>query len=215
MIAVTAEQLEQVEAEAAEAERKRVEAAREYTGFRTSPTAYEKHQEAELGAHHAAARARTVRGDWEAQQAARDRRAADGEAAARDMAGSVEGLGKSRTAAVAAAAEAAAAMGRALAALDAHDRLVRAASAGLEERGLRCVEGELTGANLDGSLWVGGTRWPLVDGAGVLGHCLAEQVAGLYPRHPLARPVAASYGGVSAAEGRGEVLALVRAERGR
>lgn len=215
MIAVTAEQLEQAEAEAGEAERKRVEAEREYVGFRASPTAYEKHQEAEMGAHHAAARARAVRADWEAQRAVRDRRAAEGEAAVREMAGAVEGLAKSRTAAVAAVVEAAAAMGRALDALGEHDRLVRAAAADLQKRRLLRREDEETGAALDGSVWIGGQLWPLVDGASVLGRLLAELVGEQYPRHPLARLVWQPYGGVTAGRGRDEVLALVRAEKGR
>ncbi|MFF7260663.1 hypothetical protein ACFZCL_10315 [Streptomyces sp. NPDC008159] len=85
----------------------------------------------------------------------------------------------------------------------------------LGRRGLRSLDGEPTGANLDGSARIAGVVWPLVDCAGVLGRCLAEEVAAVYPRHSLARPAPGSYGGVSAGEGRDQVLALVRAGRRR
>ncbi|MGW1616576.1 hypothetical protein ACWCQZ_45530 [Streptomyces sp. NPDC002285] len=215
MIAVTTEDMERAEAEAAEAGRALAEAERAYASNRTSTGAYELHQEAIGRADHAVVRARVLREEWAEQQAVRDRRAAEGEAAAREMAGDVEGLVASREKAVAAVVEASAAMARALAALDAHDGLVRAAGAELEGRGLRHQDGEATGANLDGSAWVAGVKWPLVDGGGVLGHCFAGQVAAVWPRHPLARPTSASYGGLSAGEGRDAVLALVRAEKGR
>ncbi|MGW4974687.1 hypothetical protein [Streptomyces mirabilis] len=215
MIAVTAEQLEQAETEAADAERERSEAERAYAAGRASSSAYERHQGAEAAAHHAVVRARAVRADWEAQRAAREARAAAGEAAAREMAGEVERLAASREAAVGAVALAVAAMGRALAVLGEHDRLVRAAGAALEVRGLRSAEDESTGVNLDGSARIGGVKWPLVDGASVLGLLLSGEVAGVLPRHPLARVRWAPYGGVTAAEGRDAVLDLVRAERGR
>lgn len=215
MIAVTTEDLERAEAEAGRAAEELQAAEREYAALRSSTTAYDRHKDAVELADQAAVRARLLRQDWEAQREVRDRRAAEGEAAAREMAGAVEGLAASRARAVEAVVEAVGAMGRALAALDAHDHLVRAAGVELGRRGLRSWEGEPTGAGLDGSARIGGELWPLVDGAGVLGHCLAEEVAGLHPRHPLARPARGAYGGVSAAAGRDRVLALVRAERRR
>ncbi|WP_143674530.1 MULTISPECIES: hypothetical protein [Streptomyces] len=215
MIAVTTEDVEQAEALAEQAAGELREAERRYASNRASQTAYERHKAAVEVADQAAVRARLTRQDWEAHQAVRDLRAAEGEAAVREMADDIDGLATSRTAAVGAVAEAAAAMARALVALDAHDRLVRAAGAVLEKRGLRSRDGESTGVSLDGAARIGGELWPLVDGAGVLGHCLAEQVAGVYPRHPMARPAPGAYGGVSAAKGRDQVLALVRAARGR
>jgi hypothetical protein len=215
MIAVTTEEVEQADAAVVEARRIFAEAERAYASNRASADAYKRHHEAVEQVDHAEARARVLRADWEGQQAVRDLRAAEGAAAAADMIGDGEGLAASRTAAVSAVVEATAAMRVALEALAEHDRLVRAAGEALVARGLLCREGEPTGANLDGSAWIGGVQWPLVDGGGVLGHCLAEQVAARYPRHPLARPVTSLYGGATAARGRDEVLALVRTERGR
>lgn len=215
MIAVTTEDVERADASVEEARRVLKEAERVYAANRSSSDAYTKHQDAIGQLDHAEARARVLRGDWVEQQAVRDLRAAEGEAAAREMAGDIEGLAVSRTAAVGAVVEAVGAMRAALAALGEHDRLVRAAGERLAGRGLRCVEGEPTGAGLDGSVWVRGELWPLVDGGAVLGRLLAEVVAEQQPRHPLARLVWAPYGGTTAARGRDEVLALVRAERGR
>jgi hypothetical protein len=198
-----------------EAGRALVEAERAYASNRTSSGAYEAHQEAISLADHAAVRARVLREEFAQQQAVREARAAAGEVAAQRLAGTVEELGASRERAVAAVVEASAAMARALAALDAHDALVRAVGAELERQQLRSVDGEATGANLDGSARVGGVKWPLVDAGGVLASCLADEVARVYPRHPLVRAVVRPYGGLSAPEGRDLVLALVRAERGR
>ncbi|MFK0125555.1 hypothetical protein ACIQSP_19850 [Streptomyces nigra] len=215
MVMVTEEQVREAETAAEQAGRELKEAARRYAGNPGSVDAYNRHQEAVGRADHAKARVQVLRGDFEAQQAVRQARAAEGAAVAREMAKDVEGLTASRQAAVRAVVEAEAAMGRALAALDAHDRAVRAAGAELLKRGLQVGDGEETGVHLDGSPRIAGTKWPLVDGAGVLGHCLAEGVAARWPRHPLARPLLAAYGGLSAGEGRATVLALVRAERGR
>lgn len=215
MVMVTEEQLEQAEAEAGEAQQGLRDAERRYSRSPGSADAYEKHQEAIERAGHAKVRAKVLREEWEEQRAVREARAAAGEVAAREMAGVVAELGSSRLAAVAAVAEAERAMGRALAALDAHDRAVRAAGVELERRGLRHQDGEETGVNLDGSARIEGVKWPLVDAGGVLELCLSGRVAEVWPRHPLARPSGRTYGGLSAAEGRDAVLGLVRAERGR
>lgn len=213
MIAVTEQDVEKVDAEVEAAREALKEAERAYATHRASPDSYVKHQDALQRLDHAEARARLLRGDWAEQQAVRDLRAAEGEAAVVEMAGDVEALAASRTAAVSAVVEARTAMGRALEALAEHDRLVRAAGEKLMARGLRSLDGEPTGVNLDGSARIGGVLWPLVDGAGVVGHCLAEALAPLHPRHPLARPVSASYGGLSAAQGRDAVLAEVRGSK--
>lgn len=215
MVMVTVEELEQAEASAEEAQQGLRDAERRYSRSPGSADAYEKHQEAIGRAEHAKVRAKVLREEWEEQRAVREARAAAGEVAAREMAGTVAELGSSRLAAVTAVAEAEAAMGRALAALDAHDRAVRAAGAELERRGLRHQDGEETGVNLDGSARIAGVKWPLVDAGGVLARCLSDRVAEVWPRHPLARPSGCTYGGLSAAEGRDVVLGLVRAERGR
>uniref|UniRef100_A0AAU1I4W2 Uncharacterized protein n=1 Tax=Streptomyces sp. NBC_00180 TaxID=2903632 RepID=A0AAU1I4W2_9ACTN len=215
MVMVTAEELERVEAEAEAAASGLKDAARRYAGSPGSSDAYDRHQEAIGRADHAAVRARLLREVWAEQQAVREARAAEGEVAAEQLAGKVEGLVASRGKAVTAVVEAAGAMARALAALEAHDVLVRAVGAELEKRGLRSVAGEATGANLDGSAWICGVKWPLVDVGGVLVHCLVEEVARVYPRHPLGRVVVRPYGGLSAAGGRDAVLGLVRSERGR
>ncbi|MBT1098327.1 hypothetical protein [Streptomyces sp. Tu102] len=91
----------------------------------------------------------------------------------------------------------------------------REAAAELVQQGLRSVDGEATGANLDGSAWVAGVKWPLVDAGGVLARCLVEEVARVHPRHPLAQAVVRPYGGLPAGEGRDVVLGLVRARRER
>ncbi|WP_326787860.1 hypothetical protein [Streptomyces sp. NBC_00151] len=215
VIAVTTEQLEQAEQEAERAREALREAEREYAANRASQTAYGKHKDAVDVADHALVRARLLRQDWEVQEEARQRRVEAGEAAAQEMARDVEGLAASRTSAVAAVVAAAGAMRAALDALAEHDERVRVVGAKLAARGLRCTEGEPTGAGLDGSVWVRGQLWPLVDGGSVLGQLLADVVAGVQPRHPLARFAAPPYGGVTAGRGRDEVLALVRAERGR
>lgn len=215
MIAVTTEDVEQADAAVVEARRILKEAERTYASNRSSADAYKRHQEAIEQADHVATRARLLRADWEGQQAVRDLRAAEGEAAVREMADGIDGLAASRTAAVGAVVEAVAGMGRALDALGEHDRLVRAAAADLQKRGLLRREDEETGAAFDGSVWIGGQLWPLVDGGSVLGRLLAELAGERYPRHPLARLVWQPYGGLTAGRGRDEVLALVRAERGR
>lgn len=213
MFAVTTEDLERVEAEAEQAQRDLKAAEREYAGYRASPTAFEKHQDAIVAADHIARRAKLLREDWQVQQAVRDRRAAEGEAAAVAMAKDVKGFVSSREKAVSAVVEAVAAMGVALDALGEHDRLVRAAGVQLAGRGLRRVDDEATGAGLDGSVWMRGELWPLVDGGSVLGRLLAGLVAEQYPRHPMARLVWQPYGGSTAGRGRDEVLAQVRAGR--
>ncbi|MFD5862616.1 hypothetical protein [Streptomyces chartreusis] len=215
MVLVTEEQLREAETAAEQAGRDLKEAARRYAGSPGSADAYDKHQEAIGRADHAGVRVRLLREEWAEQQAVREARAAEGAAVAREMAGDVEELAASRQAAVQAVVEAEAAARRALDALDAHDRLVRAAGGELARRGLRHQDGDETAANADGSARIAGVKWPLVDAAGVLGHCFAEEVAARWPRHPLARPLLAAYGGLSAGEGRAAVLALVRAERGR
>lgn len=215
MIAVRTEDVEQADAGVEEARRILRDAERAYATSRTSADAYKRHQEAIEQLDHAEARARVLRADWAEQQAVRDLRAAEGEAAAREMAGDVEGLAVSRAAAVGAAVEAVGAMRAALAALGEHDRLVRAAGEKLAGRGLRRAEDEPTGAGLDGSVWMRGGLWPLVDAGSVLGRLLADVVGEQYPRHPLARLVWPPYGGVTAGRGRDELLALVRAERAR
>ncbi|MET7983017.1 hypothetical protein [Streptomyces sp. NPDC005281] len=215
MIAVTTEQLEQVEREAEQAQGVLRVAEREYAANRASQTAYSKHKDAVEVADHMAVRARLLRQDWEVQEEGRLRRAAEGEAAAREMGRDVDGLEASRASAVTAVSAAGSAMRAALDALAEHDERVRVVGAKLAARGLRCWDGEATGASLDGSVWVRGELWPLVDGSAVLGRLLAEVVAEAYPRHPMARFSAPPYGGVTAARGRDEVLALVRAERGR
>ncbi|MFD5818111.1 hypothetical protein [Streptomyces sp. NPDC127038] len=215
MITVTTEQLEQAEALARRAAEELREAEREYATNRASPAAYDRHKDAYDAADHAAVRARLMREDWEVQEEARQRRAAEGEAAAQEMGRDVEGLAASRAAAVAAAVAAAEAMKAAARSLAEHDDRVRVVGAKLAARGLRCADGEETGAGLDGSAWVRGQLWPLVDGGAVLGQVLADVVAAVQPRHPLARFAAPPYGGVTAARGRDEVLALVRAERRR
>ncbi|MGW4541604.1 hypothetical protein ACWEOP_27520 [Streptomyces chartreusis] len=215
MVMITAEELEAAETAVAEAAAALKEAARRYAGSPGSADAYDRHQEAIGRADHAGVRVRLLREEFAEQQAVREARAAAGEAAAQRLAGKVEGLGASRERAVTAVVEAAEAMARALAALEAHDALVRAVGAELERQQLRSVDGEATGANLDGSARVAGVKWPLVDVGGVLAVCLAEEVARVYPRHPLVRAVVRPYGGLSAPEGRDLVLGLVRAERGR
>ncbi|MEU8752026.1 hypothetical protein AB0C88_16185 [Streptomyces chartreusis] len=215
MIAVTTEDMERAEAEAVEAGRALAEAERVYASNRTSTGAYEAHQEAVGRADHAAVRVRVLREEFAEQQAGREARAAAGEAAAQRMTGKVEELAASRERAVAAVVEASEAMARALAALEAHDALVRAVGAELEQQGLRSVDGEATAANLDGSARIAGVKWPLVDAGGVLARCLVEEVARAYPRHPLAQTVVRPYGGLSAWQGRDVVLGLVRAKRGR
>ncbi|MEU2584510.1 hypothetical protein ABZ612_16440 [Streptomyces avermitilis] len=215
MITVTTDELKQAEREAERAQEELREAERDYASNRASQTAYARHKDAVEVADQAAVRARLLRRDWEEQEAVRQLRAAEGEAAAREMAGAVEGLAGSRMAAVGAVVDAVVAMGRALDLLAEHDRLVRAALGRLGGRGLRHGEGEPTGAGLDGSAWIDGTCWPLVDAGSVVGRCLTELVADRYPRHPLARMVWAPHGGVTAGKGRDEVLAMVRAERGR
>jgi hypothetical protein len=212
MIAVTTEQLEQVEREAERAQEALRGAEREYVANRASQTAYGKHKDALDAADHAAVRARLLRQDWEVQEEARQRRAAEGEAAAQEMKRDVEGLVASRAAAVAAVVAAAEAMRVAVGALAEHDGRVRTVGAKLAARGLRCTEGESTGASLDGSVWMRGQLWPLVDGGAVLGQLLADAVAERDGRHPMARFCAPPYGGVPAGRGRDEVLALVRAE---
>ncbi|MBB4711163.1 hypothetical protein BJ965_001045 [Streptomyces luteogriseus] len=215
MVMVTADELEQAETDAEEAQQSLRDAERRYSRSPGSADAYERHQEAIGRAEHAKVRAKVLREEWEQQKVVREARAAAGEAAAREMAGTVAELGSSRLAAVRAVVEAERAMGRALAALDAHDRAVRAAGAELERRGLRHQDDEETGANLDGSAWIAGVKWPLVDAGGVLGRCLSERVTEVWPRHPLARAVWPPYGGLSAVEGRDVLLGLVRAERRR
>lgn len=215
MIAVTTEQLEQAEGVARRAQEALREAEREYATNRASSAAYAKHQDAINVADQASVRVRLLREDWERQQAVRDARAAEGEAAAREMAKDVEGLAASREAAVQAVQGAAAGLRFALGRLGEHDRRVRAVAADLEARGLLRRDDEETGAGRDGSAWVGGTLWPLVDGGGVLARVLAEVVAEQYPRHPLSRAVVPPHGGVTAGRGRDEVLAAVRAERTR
>ncbi|MFE6194132.1 hypothetical protein [Streptomyces sp. NPDC057838] len=215
MVMVTGEDLQRVEDEAARAQEALREAERGYAANRASRAAYDRHRDAVDAADHAAVRARLMREEWEAQEAVRRRRAAEGEAAAEEMAGEVEGLAASRAVAVAAVVEAEVALGRALEALAAHDGLVRKVGEQLAGRGLRVTDGEATGAGLDGSAWVGGTLWPLVDGGSVLGRLLVEVVAGQDGRHPMARLVWQPYGGATAGRGRDEVLAAVRAVRGR
>ncbi|MER7574911.1 hypothetical protein [Streptomyces sp. NPDC126514] len=212
MAMITAEELERAEAEAAKGLK---EAARRYAGSPGSAGAYDRHQEAIGRANHAGVRAGLLREEFAQQQAVREARAAAGEAAARQLAGKVEELGASREKAVTAVVEAAGAMARALAALEAHDALVRAVGAELGRQQLRSVDGEATGVCPDGAAWIGGVKWPLVDVGGVLARCLAGEVGRVYPRHPLVRSVVRPYGGLSAAEGRDVVLGLMRAERGR
>ncbi|MER5467213.1 hypothetical protein [Streptomyces sp. NPDC002685] len=215
MITVTTEELEQAEELARRAADELREAEREYAANRASQTAYGRHKDAVDVADHAAVRARLLRQDWEVQEEARQRRVAAGEAAAQEMGRDVEGLAASRAAAVAAVVAAAEAMKTAVDALAEHDGRVRTVGAKLAARGLRCTDGEPTGAGLDGSVWMRGELWPLVDSGSVLGQLLADTVAGVQPRHPLARFSVPPYGGVTAGRGRDEVLALVRAERGR
>lgn len=215
MVMITAEELAGVEAEAVEAARGLKEAARRYAGSPGSADAYDRHQEAIGRAEHAKVRAELVREEWSIQQAAREARAAAGEAAAREMAGTVTELETSRQAVVTAVVEAEVAMARALAALGEHDRVVRAAGAELERRGLRHQDGEETGAHMDGAPRIAGVKWPLVDAGGVLARCLSDRVGEVWPRHPLTLAVVRPYGGVSAAEGRDAVLALVRSAKGR
>ncbi|MFI0139631.1 hypothetical protein [Streptomyces luteogriseus] len=212
---VSAEELESAEAEAREAASGLREAARRYAGSPGSADAYDRHQEAIGRAEHAKVRVEVLREEWAEQQAAREARAAAGEAAAREMAGTVTELEASRQTAVKAVLEAEAAMGRALAALGEHDRVVRAAGAELERRGLRHQDGEETGAHMDGAPRIAGVKWPLVDAGGVLARCLSERVGEVWPRHPLTLSGVRPYGGVSAAEGRDAVLALVRSTKGR
>ncbi|MFE1882664.1 hypothetical protein [Streptomyces diastatochromogenes] len=215
MIAVTTEQLEQAEGEARRAQEALQEAEREYATNRASSAAYGKHQDAITAADQAKVRARLLREDWERQQVVRDARAAEGEAAARELAREVEGLAASREAAVEAVVDAVRALRFALGRLGEHDQQVRAVSAALDARGLVHRDGEATGAGRDGSVWISEKLWPLIDGGGVLAHALAEVVSERWPRHPLTRVYAAPYGGVTAAKGRDEVLDAVRAARGR
>ncbi|MFD5227412.1 hypothetical protein ACFWJ5_02495 [Streptomyces qaidamensis] len=215
MVMISAEELESVEEQASAAKRDLAEAEASYARNPASPAAYERHQELIVAADHVARRAVALRREWDAQQAVRDARAAAGEAAAREMAGTVAKLETSRQAAVRAVVEAEAAMARALAALGEHDRVVRAAGAELERRGLRHQDGEETGAYMDGAPRIAGVKWPLVDAGGVLARCLSERVGEVWPRHPLTLSVVRPYGGVSATEGRDAVLALVRSAKGR
>ncbi|MEU0433719.1 hypothetical protein ABZ153_19165 [Streptomyces sp. NPDC006290] len=215
VIAVTTEQLEQAEREAEQAQEALRGAERYYAANRASQAAYDKHKDAVDAADHAVVRARLLRQDWEVQEEASQRRAAEGEAAALEMGSEVDGLAASRTSAVAAVVAAGAAVRTALEALAEHDGQVRAVGAKLGARGLRSWNGEATGAGLDGSVWMRGRLWPLVDGGAVLGQLLADAVAERDGRHPMARFCARPYGGVTAARGRDEVLAAVRAERGR
>ncbi|MFF7763124.1 hypothetical protein [Streptomyces griseorubiginosus] len=214
MITVTTEDLEQADAQAAQAAGELRDAEREYASNRTSRTAYERHQEAVEAADHAAVRARLLRADWEEQEAVRRLRAQEAEALMQELAVDVAGLADTRTAAVAAVVVARSALREALAALGAHDARVRAGQR-FTERGLRRLDGEETGAGMDGSVWLRGQLWPLVDGGGVMARVLADLVGEGDRRHPAARGVLAPYGGATAARGRDEVLASVRAERGR
>lgn len=215
MTAVTTEQLAQAEGDVQRTQEALREAEREYASNRASLTAYEKHQDAITAADQAKVRARVLREDWKRHEVVRQARAEAGEAAAREMHGEVECLAASRDAAVKAVLDAARALRSAVGALNEHDQRVRAASAALSARGLMHGDSEPTGAGRDGSAWIGGTLWPLVDGGGVLVQVLGEAVAEQWPRHPFARVPVSAYGGVTAGRGRDEVLALVRAERGR
>jgi hypothetical protein len=215
MIAVTSEDLEQADAEAARAAGELREAERDYVSNRTSQSAYTRHQEAVEAADHAAVRARLLRADWEEQEAVRRLRAQEAEAVVQELAADIEGLAVSRDAAAAAVVAARSALREALEALGAHDARVRAVGRLFAERGLRRLEGEETGAGMDGSVWLRGQLWPLVDGGGVAARVLADLVGEEDRRHPVARAMWPPYGGATAARGRDAVLALVRAERGR
>lgn len=188
MIALTTKDIEQADVEVEAAREALRESERAYATHRASPSAYTNYQDALRQLDHAEARARLLRGDWQEQQAVRDLRAAVGEAAAKELSGEVKELVKSREAAVRAVVAASQSVGKALAALDAHDRLARSVGAELGKRGLRGGDDEPTGVGLDGTPRIEGKAWPFIDGAGLLGHCLAEEVAAVFPRHLLARP---------------------------
>ncbi|GHF57750.1 hypothetical protein [Streptomyces griseosporeus] len=215
MVAVTIEDLEQAERAAERAQGELREAERGYASNRASRTAYDRHKEAVEAADHAAVRARLLREEWQQQEAAREVRATAGREAAEAMAGDVQRLVDARAAAVAAVLGAASAMGRALDALGEFDGAVREAGGKLAERGLLTREGEETGAHLDGSAWIAGRQWPLIDAGGVLADVLRDLVLERWPRHPLARLSVLPYGGATAGRGREEVVATVREGRAR
>ncbi|MFR0358635.1 hypothetical protein [Streptomyces sediminimaris] len=214
-VLISEEQMRQAESEAEAAAGALKEAERAYASNRASRSAYDTHQDAVRAADFATTKVKVLREGWQAQQAERDRRAAAGRDAVKEMAPQMKEVVRTREAAVKAATAAAAALGKALAALDAHDQAVRGVGVELGRRGLRSVDGEATGVNLDGSVRVDGVLWPLTDVTGVLLTLLAGEVKATYPRHPFVKETHRPFGGVSAAQGRDAVLAAVREASGR
>lgn len=123
------------------------------------------------------------------------------------MAVTARGLAATRNGAVQAVADAEAAIGRALAALSAHDQGVRAAALDLCSRGLRADDSEATGGRRDGGLLLDGEHWLPIDGPSLLAYAFGSLVAAVDPRHPLARTARATLGGMGAVAGRDDLLA--------
>ncbi|WP_234539443.1 hypothetical protein [Streptomyces shenzhenensis] len=212
MVTMTSGDVERVAGEVEAARAVLAEAEKAYAAT-PSPGAWTAIGEARGVLERAETRERVTRGQWEALEGHRRARTAAGEAAVAELGVEAARLVETRQAAVEAVVKAEAAMRRALVALNGHDQAVRAVGAELQVRGLREEPGQVTAATLDGSPMLDGVRWPLVDGVGVLLAVLRDEVLGLYPRHPLSRVSAPAYGGLSAAQGRDEVVAEVRGRR--
>lgn len=212
MILITADDLTAAEHTAAQAEDARATIEREFARGAVNTRSHDRLHDARMTAEHAAARLRTLREDYAAQQGARDARAAAGRAAAKDMTPTARSIATAREDAVHALAAAEQSMAAALAALAAYDTQVRDASAELRRRGLTAGDGEETGGARDGGLRLDGQQWLPVDGPSLLVQCLSRVVAGVAPRHVLSRmrwpscgePRAAA-GGVSLLEECGRV----------
>ena len=206
MVTVTESDVERIVGEVEAARRGLAEAERAY-GANPAPAAWSANGEARQVLDRAETRERTAREQWQVLEGHRRARTAAGEAAVAELAGEAARLAETRQAAVEAAVKAVGAVRRALAALDEHDQAVRGVGAELLRRGLREEEGQATAVLMDGTPLVDGVRWPLVDGAGVLHQLLVDEVARVWPRHPLSRV------SVPASGGRDAVLAEVRAKK--
>lgn len=206
MITITSEQLAEADALAETAEQERLDAERVFAAGRAVMSAEKAFADATVAAAHTAARARTLRRDFDAQQVAREARAAAERDAMAGAAKTSKRLAGTRETAVLAVQAAEAAMARALAAVAVHDQAVREASAAMRVRGLDADAGQAVGGTHDGSLFLDGEAWRPVDGPSLLAHSLAGAVGAHQPRHPLARVSRSLLGGAGAEAGRRALL---------
>lgn len=187
MLQITEEQIAQAEAEAQDAEQARVQAERNFVAAPAAGDRQRRFNEASTTAAHAAATARQLRSEYEAQQSAQEARDAALQAARKNLPGIAKQLNASADTVVAAVKEAEAAMTKLLTAAAAHDALVRAASADLQSRGLVLDAGHEIGAARSGELRLAGEWWWPIDAPLLLASSFSGVVAENAPHHRLGR----------------------------